>query len=341
MLEVGRDDNQDPLNPRSAEADQASGHELRAGGYLLSLAARAVYGAILRALTAGPMRLTELRSAAGGPAQTTLRGSLGLLAEIGALKRERANGRANAISNSLTPVGRELLFVVEKLEEWLARAPKGPVRLDSEAGKATIRALISGWDSTMLRALAARTLSLTELDNLINAVSYPSLERRLGAMRLAGQIKPLSKGSVGGTPYAVTGWLRQGMAPLVAAARYERRHIPEATAPLTRIDVETILLLAAPLLSLPPRVSGTCQLIADGGPGSSWRAGVHLSFEGGKLAACSSQLRPDPGGSVCGSATEWLEALVEEGSESRLEVDGRSPIGLEAVAGLRRALFPG
>jgi DNA-binding HxlR family transcriptional regulator len=340
VLEVGPDDNQDPLGQRLADPDNAPEHESRAGGFLLSLLARALYGAILRALTDGPMRLTELRSAAGGPAQTTLRGSLGLLAEIGALDRQRANGRANALRNTLTPVGRELIFVVETLEEWLDCAPRGPVRLDSEAGKATIRALVSGWDSTMLRALAARTLSLTELDNLINAVSYPSLERRLGAMRLAGQIKALRKGSVGGTPYAVTGWLRQGMAPLIAAARCERRHMQEATAPLTRIDVETILLLAAPLLSLPPQVSGTCQLVAHGGPGTSWSAGVHLSFEGGKLAACTSQLRPDPGSSVEGPANAWLEALVEEGGEGLLEVGGRGAIGLEAVGGLRRALFP-
>ncbi len=40
----------------------------------------------------------------------------------------------------------------------------------------------------MLRALAAGSLSLTELDRLIGALSYPSLERRLVAMRLAGLV---------------------------------------------------------------------------------------------------------------------------------------------------------
>ena len=41
----------------------------------------------------------------------------------------------------------------------------------------------------MMRALAARPLSLTELDSLISDLSYPALERRLSSMRIAGLVE--------------------------------------------------------------------------------------------------------------------------------------------------------
>ena len=61
-----------------------------------------------------------------------------------------------------------MLAVAEVVEAWLARAPQGSIPLGSESAKGAIRALIGGWGSTMLRALAARPLSLTELSSVIN-----------------------------------------------------------------------------------------------------------------------------------------------------------------------------
>jgi len=341
VLESGPSGTQNPLGPRLADdADYASEYEFRAGGYVLSLLAKALNDPVLRALSDGPLRLADLRKAVGGPAQTTLRGNLGNLLEIGALEKVQANGRPSALSNALTPVGRDLLAVSDTLVAWLESAADGPIALESETGKAAVKALVGGWGSTMLRALAARPLSLTELDNLINAFSYPALERRLGAMRLSGQVKPARRGNGGGTPYAVTGWLRRGVAPLLSAVRCERRHMGEATAPLTKIDVETVLLLAVPLLDFPPKASGSCQLVATGGTDASWRsAGVHLTVERGRLAACTSKLDAEPDGAVSGPAIEWLDALVGGKAKANLEVRGDRALALDVVDGLHRALF--
>ena len=41
----------------------------------------------------------------------------------------------------------------------------------------------------MMRALAARPMSLTELDSGITELSYPALERRLSSMRIAGLVE--------------------------------------------------------------------------------------------------------------------------------------------------------
>lgn len=317
-------------------SDDAVDYQFRSGGCVLSLFSRALHSLVLKALAKGPMRLAELRREVGGPPQTTLRGNLGNLMAMGAL--EKRNSRGSMVDNALTPAGREMLGVAEATESWLARAPQGPLVLDSETGKSAVKALVGGWGSTMLRALAARPFTLTELDNLISAFSYPALERRLSAMRLAGYVSPLEPGG-GGTPYAVTPWLRQAMGPLLVASRCERRHLAAETAPLTRIDIETVMLLSAPLAELPSEVDGKCQLTVRGGDDADWRAaGVSVTVEGGRVVGCSSKLDAKPQSKVDGSAADWFDAIVD-GEPRLLEVTGDRPIAQGLVDGLHRALF--
>jgi DNA-binding HxlR family transcriptional regulator len=339
VLDAGVRDGQLPQAVREVgDGDLATEYQFRTGGYALSLFSRALHGLVLRALADGPLRLADLRKQVGGPAQTTLRGNVETLISMGALEKCQANGRAGGLGNALTPVGRELLVVTDAIEAWLARAPEGPVRLESETGKAAVKALVGGWGSTMLRALAVRPFSLTELDNLITAFSYPALERRLGAMRLFGCVAA-AQGNGGGTPYTVTDWLRRGMAPLLAAVRCERRHMAEETAPMTRIDVETILLLIVPLAAFEPHADGTAQLAVFAGERSDGRsAGLRLTVCDGKLTHCTSKLEPKPESWIRGSAAAWLDALVE-GRTDQLEVCGDRALTLDFVDDLHRALF--
>lgn len=340
MLDAGPGSAQAQLGQRDAsETDLAVDYQFRSGGYVLSLFSKALHGLVLRALSGGPLRLAELRRKVGGPAQSTLRGNLDNLFDMGALEKRQGNGRTNMVDNALTPVGAELLFVADTVEAWLARAPEGPRHLESETGKASIKALLAGWDSTMLRAFAVRPFSLTEIDNLISAFSYPALERRLAAMRLAGFVTPV-QGNGGATPYAVAEWLRQAMAPLLAAIRCERRHMADETAPLTRIDVETILLLALPLVELAPSATGVSQLAVYGGDDSDWRsAGVRLSVEEGRIVSCTSKLEANSDSWIRGSAANWLDALVV-GRSRQLQVSGERAVTLDIVDGLHRSLFP-
>ncbi|HXR30787.1 MAG TPA: winged helix-turn-helix transcriptional regulator [Solirubrobacterales bacterium] len=324
--------------PEATERDYATEYPFRSGGYVLSIFSKALHGLILRALAKGPMRLAQLRRDVGGPAQTTLRGNLETLLRMGALEKVHANGKAALVDNTLTPLGHEMLVVADAVDTWLADAPQGPLRLEGEAGKTSIKALVNGWGSTMLRALAVRPFTLTELDNLISSFSYPSLERRLAAMRLVDLITPVPNGG-GGTPYAVSDWLRRAMAPLLAAMRCERRHLAEETAPLTRIDVETVLLLVLPLVSLPADAEGVSQLAVQAGNSSDGRsAGIRLSAQAGKLVGCTSKLQARPENWIRGSANHWLDALVE-GRSDQLEVYGDRTLTLDMVDNLHRALF--
>ena len=293
---------------------------------------------ILRALADGPMRLADLRREVGGPAPTTLRGNLGNLAGVGALARRRRAGKPNTVENELTPFGRELLSVADVLEAWLARAPGGPIALGSDRGRGAIKALAGGWGSTILRALAARPLSLTELDRLIGEVSYPALERRLATMRLAGQVEAL-EGEGKGRPYTVTDWVRRGIAPLVVAARGERLHIAEETAPIARIDIEAAFLLVTPLVRLPASAGGPCQLEVDVGEGAAQHAaGVHVTMKRGRVASCVTRLKSRPPARAFAPTAAWLEAIID-GNPDGLHIVGDRRLTLGLVDGLHEVLF--
>lgn len=302
---------------------------VRAGGTILSLIASPLSVPILRAHLDGPLRLPELRERIGGAAQTTLRGQVGNLRGIGALERHVLGGMPYTVENALTEVGRAVLDVAAVVERWLARAPQGPLALGSEPAKGAIRALVGGWGSTMLRALAARPLSLTELSSLIGEHSYPALERRLSAMRAARQVEPREGGERGGKPYGVTEWTRQAVGPIVAAGRCECEHLAATTEPLTRIDIEAAFLLAVPLVDLDVTRSGACVLAVDT---SSVRdvepedrlAGVHVEFENGAVASCSSRLDAEPRTWALGSIEPWVDAILE-GQPERLRVGGEDP----------------
>jgi len=322
---------------------------LRAGGAVLSLIAGPLCVPILRAHLEGPLRLPDLRERIGGAAQTTLRGQVGNLRGVGALERKVIPGMPYTVENDLTDCGREILEVAERVDAWLSRAPQGPIALGSEEAKGAIRALVGGWSSTVLRALAARPLSLTELSAVIDGVSYPALERRLSAMRAVRQIEVLSNRPGKAKPYAVTEWTRRAMGPLLAAACCECRHLGEVAEPAGRIDLEAALLLAVPLVSLPPGSGGSCLLAvsepagpAEGPTGpvpGRHVAGVRVEVEGGRVT-CAPGLEAGLGICAYGTAGAWAKAFVE-GSLDGLRV-GKSECALAhpLIEGIRLALQP-
>jgi DNA-binding HxlR family transcriptional regulator len=312
----------------------------RAGANSLALFSVPLNGLILRALTDGPMRLADLRREVGGPAQTTLRGNLANLVDIGALAKRGRDGKPSVLENELTPLGKDLLLVGDALEAWLDRAPGGPLALESAAAKAAIKALIGGWTSTIVRALAARPLTLTELDRLIDSFTYPALERRLGAMRLAEQIKLFPNGDRKRRPYTVSPWLREAIGPLTVAARCERRHPAFGAVPIARIDIEAAFLLAAPLLSLADDTSGHCQLSVEAGGAVARVSGVQVEIEHGEVISCVARIEAQPRSWATGPPAAWLDAVIERDA-GLLDFGGDAELGWEIVHGLHDALFRG
>lgn len=315
-----------------------SGNGARSGAQTLVLLVAPLNVPILRALAGGGKQQAELLRETGSPAQTTLRAQLKKLVEIGVIDKQRRNRFPGVLEYELTASGRDLLIVADALDRWLDQAPEAPLQLGSSAAKAAIKALANGWSATMLRTLAAGPLSLTQLDRVIASLSYPSLERRLAALRLTGQVEACASNGHG-TPYAVTAWARKGVGPLAAAARWERRHLPNSSPPTGRIDAEAVFLLTAPLLSLPKDVSGTCRLAVEL-PGSSGRrlAGVVIAVEKGRIESCTSRLEGTPDAWALGSTTGWLDAMVSA-DPAGIEPGGNGRLALAFLDCLHRTLF--
>jgi DNA-binding HxlR family transcriptional regulator len=310
----------------------------RAGAQALSLLATPINVHVLQALAEQPKSLVDLRRETGSPPQTTMRGYLRTLDATGVVTRRRRDDFPGSLDFELTAPGRDLLAVTEVLRFWLAGAPEGPLQLGSSAAKSAVKALVEGWDTSIMRALAARPLSLTELDSLISSLSYPSLERRLVAMRFAGQVRKMP-GRGGATPYAVTKWLRHAVAPLAAAARWERQHLREQAKPIGFRDVEAAFLLAVPLLRLQSDISGSCRMAVELGNGSGRDlAGVMVTVEEGKVAQCIARLEGHPDAWTTGPAKSWLAAVIERDFKG-LELGGDCSLATELIAGMHGILF--
>ncbi|HEX8690461.1 MAG TPA: winged helix-turn-helix transcriptional regulator [Solirubrobacterales bacterium] len=315
-----------------------NGSPARSGTRALGLLAKPLNGTILHRLADAPMRLVDLRRECGSPAQTTLRTHLRELEELGTIAKQRRTRFPGALEYELEAPGEELLFVLEALERWLEQAPEGPLEFGTRGARAATKALVEAWSSTMLRALAARPLSLTELDGIIGGLNYPSLERRLAAMRLAGQVVACD-GDGGGTPYRVTEWLRRGVAPLAAAARWERRHAPDSSAAIARVDAEATFLLSLPLLRLPAEMSGSCRMGVEMKNGGERRlVGATAQVEQGKVASCTAHLQGDADAWATGSAMGWLHAVTGSDMDG-LEMGGDQRLVRSLVEGLHKVLF--
>lgn len=322
----------------TANTVNGSGNGARSGAQTLVLLAAPLNVPILRALAGGSKQQAELRRETGSPAQTTLRAQLKRLTELGAIDKQRRNRFPGVLEYELTPAGRDLLAVADTLGSWLDDAPLGPLTLGGNAAKAAIKALAEGWSTTMLRAIAAGPLSLTELDGVIGSLSYPALERRFAALRLTGQIEA-RPGNGRGTPYTATNWLRRGIAPLAMAARWERRHLPREAPPIGRIDVEAAFLLAMPLLELSSDLSGVCRMTVEIPNGKGRRpAGVTVDVDRGRIASYTTQLQISAGAWAHGPATPWLDALIERDS-TQLELGGDSRLARSLLEGLHTTLF--
>lgn len=310
----------------------------RTGAQALGLLAAPLNVEILRALKDGPRNLLDLRQQVGSPPQSTMRVYTRTLAEIGLVERQRRNEFPATAEYSITPAGHGLLDVAVVLDGWLQTTPDGPLTIGSVAAKSATKALIGGWSANIVRAVAARPLSLTELNVLIPKISYPSLERRLGAMRLANLVEA-QLGDGRGVPYQASELLRRAVLPLTAAVAWEQRFLPEPEAKIGTIDAEAAFLLAVPLIKLEPGVSGRCRLSVEvrGGTEPVF-AGVIIGVEEGEIVSCTARLKGAVDGSASGTPGAWIRQ-VAGASEPQLEMSGDFALS-RAVVDAFQALSP-
>jgi DNA-binding HxlR family transcriptional regulator len=296
---------------------------------------------LLKALEAGPLALPDLTQAAGAPPASTMRVYLRQLAELGLLERRQQDVFPGSVDYALTRAGGEFLRAGEVLQRWLYMAPHGPISLGSAAAKSATKALVDGWNVQLVRVLAARPLGMTQLSRIITSINYPTLERRLGAMRLVGLVQPCASRNGRGVPYEVSEWLRSAAAPLAAAVNWEQCHLARTAPAIGRADVESLFLLTVPNLEVSGEAVGACRFAVQSRAhdGRAEFAGVRVAVDEGGSVTCSTRLEDPCDGWAAGSFLDWFRWLGDR--SHNVEIGGDARLVEDVVDALRSSLFEG
>jgi len=219
------------------------------------------------------------------------------------------------------------------VEAWLAGHPDGELPVASDAAAEAVEMLAEGWATTLFHAVAQRPLSSGELAGAGELADGEPLERTLAAMLRLGMLER-RPGGRGKALHAPTDWLREGIAPLIAAARSERQSADAA--PIEALDVTGAFQLAVPLLLLPAEHSGACALIVELEDGVM--AGATACFEEGRPAACEPGPRAGADAYCRADAAAWFNAVID-GAGRQIETSGNHDLARTVLAALHERLF--
>lgn len=274
----------------------------RAGGRLLFALSDSLNASILRALLRGPLPVSELAQHLGPASRTTRFSRLRGLEQLGIIVRERRPGVPPVAYCSLSPAGQGLLPVVEQFGRWLATAPGESSSPDEVAGGRTIKALATAWETNVLRWLAERPRSLTELNALSpDEVTYHNVRSARESLSTGGLITPVHSEDHA-QPYELTEWARWSAGCVAAAIRWERTFL-EDTTQLSPAEIEALLHLLLPLV----RMNDDLDL--------------SVTVDEGHITTQASRLEGGQPSRLSGSAESWIEALAD-GRGDALQMQG-------------------
>ncbi len=237
-------------------------------------------------------------------------------------------------SMKTTSKGELFLAVGLVLERWLRSCPDGPLRIGPE-GADPLAALVCCWSATVTHALATEPVTLPELAAAV-PLDDETTEEHLDALLRNGLAE--ADGGGGEPRYTPTAWLREGIAPLAAAARAETLFPEEDVDPPDILDVEASFQLTLPLLQLPPDLRGTCRLGVQIPGGPPLIAGATAQVEGGYVVTSSTLLEQEPETWATGTPRDWLDTLIDPAA-ARVEAGGDVELAKILVESLHEKLF--
>jgi hypothetical protein len=238
-------------------------------------------------------------------------------------------------AGSPSPKGIQFLFVVSALERWLRNCPSGAIDLTVDSGSA-VATFACCWSATVTHALAALPLTLPELHRTVAILDYETVKEHVRAMESDELVE--SRTEAGETRYSLSEWAREGIAPLIAAARYEAHYPMTDVAPPDILDVEAAFQMALPPVILPPSLRGSCRLGVQVPGGEGLIAGATAEVGRGRVLSSSTLLERQPENWVAGSPLDWMEAVVDPSTE-RLSCGGDRELAGALIEGLHESLF--
>jgi DNA-binding HxlR family transcriptional regulator len=313
---------------------------LQAGGRALLLLADPVSVSILLHLGSGSLESVELVDRIRFASRSTYFERMRDMEELSLVSRTRQPDVPPTVECRLSSHGERLLPVAARLDAWLAQAPSGPLKLGEAYAGGTVKALAVAWGSTLLRWLAERPRSLTELERLVHMFGYRKLERILRDLTTAGLIeRGPAEGRV--SPYRVTDWARSAANLLTAAMRWERDEIPNQSAVVSSIEAEGVMLLGLPMIELPSSTSGTCALLVDAYDSAECLGGAVVRLLDGRPVLWEAVGGSDPeaieSGADCwvrGTTAAWLGAHSDAPQD--FEIGGDAHLVEKVMAALRQ-----
>lgn len=231
--------------------------------------------------------------------------------------------------------GEQFLFVASILERWLRNCPQGPLEFGPEGAEA-IAPLVCCWSATVTHALASEPLTLAELDRAVQMLNYETVAEHVEAMERVGQVEPLP--GPGETRYTLTDWMREGFAPIGAAARMEIHYPEPDVAPPEALDVDAAFQLVLPLLELPEELEGAYRLDVRVPGEPSFPVGAMAEVEGGRIVSASPLLDSNGDALITGTPVQWLDTLVDP-SSLQLGVSGDLNLVNAMLIALHETLF--
>jgi hypothetical protein len=234
-----------------------------------------------------------------------------------------------------TERGVEFLFVAAALERWLRRCPEGALE-PGPGASAAIASLVCCWSATVTHALAGQPLTLPELHRAVGILDYETAEEHVAAMERTGQVALQPAG--GETRYALTDWMREGISPIIAAARYECHYPEQDVAPPDVLDVAAPFQLSLPLLLLPPDLRGSCRLGVRIPHETRLMAGATAEVDRGRVLASSPLLEREPENWATGSPLDWMDTVVDPAAAG-VELGGDEQLAVALLVSLHETLF--
>jgi hypothetical protein len=237
-----------------------------------------------------------------------------------------------------TSKGDEFLFVAATIERWLRKCPEGPLELGLRGAKA-LAPLVCGWSATVTHALAAEPLTFPELDHEVGIIDSDGVATHLDMLLRSGQAAELPGAAGDGEPrFALTDWGREGIAPIVAAVRFECHYPEDDVLPPDVFDVEASFQMALPLLELPPRLRGSARLGVQIPGGEPLMAGATARVDRGRVLSASSLLEEDPETWATGTPLDWCETVVDPAT-AKLAAGGDAELAGALIEALHERLF--
>ena len=231
--------------------------------------------------------------------------------------------------------GDQFLFVAFAMERWLRNCPVGPREL-GPAGAEAIAPLACCWSAGVTHALAERPRTLAELESAVGILDREVVEEHVEALGRTGQVEATADGDE--VRYALTAWGREGIAPIIAAVRYERHYPEDDVLPPDIRDVEAAFELVLPLLRLPADLSGSCRLGVQIPGGEPLMAGATVQVEEGRVASSSPLLEQEPENWATGSPLDWMDTVVDP-TAGRIKSGGDTRLANALLEALHETLF--